>query len=131
MTLEAPLQFDMFTGALVAPRTQPQKKRDEQQRPQQAEMFSQRDIAQFGIKAKPLIAITSWTRLALISEDPRSPGEKESDLQREVEEQTHQMFNQNNEVHEETAGSSIPFDRPMVDGLVLDFESAECYDTSV
>ena len=55
-------------------------------------MFSQAEVAQFGVKAHPLMPISEHTKLGLIFEDPRTEEEKERDRQREAEQRTHQMF---------------------------------------
>ncbi len=90
---ETPLQVEMFSGALVDTRTRKQKQADlEHTKPQPMEMFSQRDIAQFGVVARPLLPLSDTTRLLLIAEDPRTIEEKERDLQREAEERTIPMF---------------------------------------
>src|SRR5258708_4769403 len=92
---EVPLQLDMFSGALVDTRTRTQKQHDTKaEQPQPIEMFSQRDIAQFGVQARPLMPIASGTKLALISEDPRTPDEVERDTQRAAEEKTYRMFSE-------------------------------------
>jgi multidrug efflux pump subunit AcrB len=83
----------MFTGALVDTRTRAQKQRDRQEDlPRQSEMFSQRDLAQFGVTAHPRMSLAPSTRLVLIREDPRSDEEKERDLQREAEQHTQPLF---------------------------------------
>ena len=92
--IDTPLQINMFTGELDDNRTRRQKKQaHERQQPKQTEMFSSREIAQFGVNAHPLMSFPSNTSLLLISEDPRTAEEKERDLQRAAEEQTYQMFN--------------------------------------
>ena len=86
-------QFDMFTGKLVDNRTRAQKKADQERaKPQQMLMFSQRAIAQFGVNAHPLIPLSPHTKLVLVSEDPRTPEERERDLQREAEALTCKLF---------------------------------------
>jgi hypothetical protein len=87
------LQFDMFSGELVDNRTRKQKKADKQrQQPTQTEMFSQREIAQFGVNPRPLMPLSPNTKLLLIPEDPRSEEEVAADRQRAAEEQTFQLF---------------------------------------
>lgn len=95
MTLskEHALQQDMFTGELVDNRTGGQKRTDrEREQPQQTEMFGQREIAQFGVRARPQMSLSPHTKLVLIAEDPRTPEEVERDLQRTAEALTCQMF---------------------------------------
>jgi hypothetical protein len=83
----------MFSGELVDTRTRRQKKLDrEREQPKQMEMFSQRDVAQFGVNAHPLLPLSPNTKLLLIPEDPRTEEEMERDLQRAAEQQTYRMF---------------------------------------
>lgn len=83
----------MFTGELDDNRTRRQKELDrERKKPQQMEMFSQREIAQFGVNAHPLLPISDNTKLGLIFEDPRNEEEKERDRQRQAEKKTYRMF---------------------------------------
>jgi len=87
------LQFNLFTGEAEDRRTRKQRQADRQRTlPQQLEMFSQRDIAQFGVKANPTIPLSGNVKLLLIPEDPRTPEEVERDLQREAERSTRPMF---------------------------------------
>lgn len=88
-----PLQMDMFSGELVDNRTRQQKKQDkERQQPKQTEMFSQREIAQFGVNPNPLMPLSPNTRLLLIPEDPRTEEEIEQARQQEAEKRTVRMF---------------------------------------
>ena len=90
MTKEIPLQADMFTGELVDNRTRKQKKKErEQQRPRQTEMFSQREMAQFGVKANPKLPLSPKTRIELAIQDPRTEEEKEQELRRQIEKHTY------------------------------------------
>ncbi len=83
----------MFSGELVDTRTRRQKKLDrEREQPKQMEMFSQREVAQFGVNAHPLLPLSPKTKLLLIPEDPRTEEEIERDIQRAAEERTYQMF---------------------------------------
>lgn len=87
-----PLQPDMFTGKLRDTRTRRQKEQAKQERGlQQTVMFSQRDMAQFGVRSRPLMDLHPG-RLALIMEDPRTPEEIAADIQREAERRTTPMF---------------------------------------
>jgi hypothetical protein len=89
---EIPHQRDMFTGELRDTRTATQKQRDRRQElPQPIEMFSQREIAQFGVNAHPLLTIGDNTKLALQREDPRTDEEKERDLRRAAEAQNYPL----------------------------------------
>ena len=93
MPVEIPLQVDMFSGKLVDSRNSAQRVRDrERNRPQQTEMFSQRDIAQFGVKAHPQMPLIEHTTLVLICEDPRTPEEIERDRQKAAEALTTPLF---------------------------------------
>ena len=92
MSKEVPLQVDMFTGNLVDTRNRKQKKKaKEAQQPRQAEMFSQREMAQFGVRANPKLPISPKTRLELLVQDLRTEEEKEQDFQREVEERSYRL----------------------------------------
>jgi hypothetical protein len=73
MTKEVPLQAELFTGDLVDTRTRRQKQRArDQQQPRQIEMFSQRELAQFGVRAHPKLPISPKTRIELAIEDRRT-----------------------------------------------------------
>lgn len=90
---DTPLQMDMFSGELVDNRTRQQKQQDKvRAQPKQTEMFSQREIAQFGVNPNPLMPLSPNTRLLLIPEDPRTEEEIEQDRQHEAEKRTVQMF---------------------------------------
>lgn len=90
---EIPRQFNMFTGKLDDTRTRRQKQLDREcNLPRQIEMFSQRDIAQFGVKANPTMPLSGNVKLLLIPEDPRTEEEIERDIQREAERRTVSMF---------------------------------------
>lgn len=90
---EIPRQFDMFSGELIDTRTRRQKRLDrEREQSQQLEMFSQCDVAQFGVNAHPLLPIFENTKLGLMFEDPRTEEERERDVQREAERLTVSMF---------------------------------------
>ena len=83
MSKEVPLQSDMFTRKLVDTRTRKQKKKaQEQEQPKQAEMFSQREMAQFGVQAHPKIPLSPKTKLELALQDMRTEEEKERDFQK-------------------------------------------------
>src|SRR5258706_10938509 len=90
---EIPLQHDMFSGALVDTRTAKQKEQDKLRTlPQPVEMFPQREIAQFGVGAHPLLPINDNTRLGLVNEDPRTDAERERDLEREAQRHMAELF---------------------------------------
>jgi hypothetical protein len=87
-----PLQADLFTGELVDTRSRDQRRADrDRQQPQQQLLFSQREIAQFGVRSNPVMPFSPG-KLQLISEDPRSEDEIEQDRLREAQRQTTPMF---------------------------------------
>jgi hypothetical protein len=89
---EFAFQITMFTGELVDNRGAKQKKQAQaRSQPQQAEMFSQREMAQFGIDAHPKLPLSPNTKLELMMEDPRTEEEKAQDLQRQIEQQTYPL----------------------------------------
>jgi hypothetical protein len=80
----------MFTGELVDNRTRKQKRAaQEAEGYQQAEMFSQRELAQFGVRARPQMPAIARNGkplgMILEMEDPRTEEEKELDRQRTAE----------------------------------------------
>lgn len=90
MGKEVSLQYDLFTGELVDARSTKDKRRDKQHHQSyQTEMFSQRDLAQFGVRAKPQLPLSPKTRLELEAFDPRTDDEKEYDQMRAAEAQTY------------------------------------------
>ena len=92
MNKEVPLQADMFSGELVDTRSRKQKKQAaEQEKPRQAEMFSQRELAQFGVNPHPQIPLSPKTRIELALQDMRTEEEKERDIQRQVEERSYKL----------------------------------------
>lgn len=97
MSKEVPLQFDLFSGELVDNRTAKQKRLDrEQDKPQQALMFSQREIAQFGVNPRPKLPISPKTRLELMVEDHRTEEEIVAAIQEEALKQNHRLFEADN-----------------------------------
>jgi preprotein translocase subunit SecF len=92
MSKEVPLQVDMFSGELIDTRTRKQKKREaELKKPVQTEMFSQRELAQFGVRANPQIPISPKTRIELALQDLRSEEEKEEARRREIERRSYRL----------------------------------------
>jgi hypothetical protein len=88
-----PLQANLFTGELVDTRSSEQKRADrERQQPKQHLLFSQREVAQFGVRANPVMPLSPG-KLQLISEDPRSEDEIEEERRQEAQRQTIPMFN--------------------------------------
>lgn len=87
-----PLQGDLFTGELVDTRSRDQRRADrERQQPQQQLLFSQREIAQFGVRPNPVMPFSPG-KLKLVSEDPRSEDEIEGERLREAQRQTVPLF---------------------------------------
>jgi hypothetical protein len=97
MSKEVPLQYDMFSGGLVDNRTSRQKKQQRQQiQPKQIEMFTPREVLQFGVKARPTMPLVTEkgmpVGMKLEIQDPRTEEEKEWDRMKAAERQTHPMF---------------------------------------
>ena len=104
---DTPLQMDMFSGKLVDNRTRQQKRQDKaREQPKQIEMFSQREIAQFGVNPNPLMPLSPNTPLLLIPEDPRTEEEIEQDRQQEAEKRTFQLFPEPSPTQEPTPAES-------------------------
>ena len=92
MSKEVPLQIDMFSGELVDTRTRKQKKREQDHlKPVQAEMFSQREMAQFGVRAHPKLPLSPKTRIELMIQDLRTEEEKQESEQREIEKRSYRL----------------------------------------
>ena len=92
MSKELAFQIDMFSGDLVDNRSTKQKQQAHaRSQPKQAEMFSQREMAQFGVNAHPKLPLSPNTKLELIVEDPRTDEEKEQDLRRQIEQHTYPL----------------------------------------
>ena len=83
MSKEVRLQIDMFTRELVDTRNKKQKKKAAAlTQPRQAEMFSQRELAQFGVQANPKLPLSPKTSIELAIEDKRTEEEKEREVPR-------------------------------------------------
>ena len=90
---EPALQLDLFTGESVDNRSPKQKRLAKvQDKPQQAMMFSQRDMAQFGVEAHPKLPLSPKTRLELMIEDHRTEEEKAAAIQEEALKQNYHLF---------------------------------------
>lgn len=88
------LQYDMFTNELVDTRSRAQKTRDAANAlPKQTEMFPQRELAQFGVTAKPQLPLSPKTRLELSIVDARSEQQKDQDKMNAAEANTYSLFN--------------------------------------
>ncbi len=64
-------------------------------------LFSQRDIAQFGVNSKPLLPIADATKLGLFAQDTRTDEERARDLKRAAEALTMPLLEPDWEVTEE------------------------------
>lgn len=102
MTKEIPLQYD-FAGDLVDTRTRKQKRLARQREGwQQAEMFKQREVAQWGVRLHPMNLVTrngNPLGMTLQIEDPRSEEQREADRQYEAESRTYRMFRERPELY--------------------------------
>lgn len=96
---EPAFQLDLFSGESVDNRTAKQKRlAREQEKPQQAMMFSQRDMAQFGVEAHPKLPLSPKTRLELMVEDPRTEDEIAEAIQAEALKQNYRLFEEGGEL---------------------------------
>jgi len=96
MTKEVPLQHS-FDGELKDNRTSTQKQTARRANGwQQSPMFSQREVAQFGVRARPQMSAIGRNgkplRMVLEMEDPRTEEERELAQQRAAEEMTYSLF---------------------------------------
>lgn len=116
---EIPLQIDMFSGELVDARSAKQKKHDNNTPHEQMQMFSSREVLQFGVNAHPLMPINEGTRLGLELLDTRTDEEKDHDLMREAELLTVPLFAPP-DGHEPAVLSSQPLllTAPLISGLL-------------
>lgn len=90
---ETPLQQDMFSDELVDTRTPRQKRKAKAQaKPQQTEMFSQREVAQFGVRPRPQLPLAPKTKLELAIEDHRTEEEIEVARMKAAQALTAPMF---------------------------------------
>ena len=102
------MQFDLFSGELVDNRTAKQKRLDrEQEKPQQALMFSQREMAQFGVNPRPKLPISPKTRLELMIEDHRTEEEIAAAIQAEALKRNYRLF------VEENSAEQTPPEKPV------------------
>lgn len=93
---EVPLQIDLFTGELKDNRTRKQKRAARKAEGyQQGELFSQKDLAQFGVRSKPeLPAITrngQPVKMELELQDTRTEEQKELDRQKAAQDLTNPL----------------------------------------
>jgi hypothetical protein len=83
----------MFGAEPKDTRTRRQKSRDGQRdSSQQAEMFHQGEVAQFGLTARPQLSLSAKTKLELARVDTRTQEEKEQDALKQASEQSPAMF---------------------------------------
>lgn len=102
------LQLDLFTGESVDNRTPKQKRLARQQdKPQQAMMFSQRDMAQFGVEAHPKLPISPKTRIELMIEDHRTEEEKAAAIQEEALKQNYRLFEEGSPTEQSPVGEPV------------------------
>jgi hypothetical protein len=95
MSKEVPLQTDMFTKKLVDTRSRKQRQRArKQEQPWQAEMFSQRELAQFGVNPRPKLPISAKTRIELMIEDHRTEEEKAEAIQQQAMKRNYRLFDE-------------------------------------
>ena len=95
MPPEIPLQSGMFGEEPKDTRSRRQKRRDAQSSTsQQAEMFHQGEVAQFGLTARPQLSLSTKTRLELARVDTRTQEEKEQDALKQAGEQSPAMFSE-------------------------------------
>jgi hypothetical protein len=97
MSAEVPLQIEMFTDELVDTRTRKQKQAARRaSAPQQTAMFSQREVAQFGVQARPRMPAIGRNgkpiKMVLQMEDLRTEEEIAAAVQKAAEEMTQPMF---------------------------------------
>ena len=105
---EPVLQLDLFTGESVDNRTPKQKRLARQQdKPQQAMMFSQRDMAQFGVEAHPKLPISPKTRIELMIEDHRTEEEKAAAIQEEALKQNYRLFEEGSPTEQSPVGEPV------------------------
>lgn len=93
MSKEVPLQIDMFSGEMVDTRSRKQKRiAKRRHEPTQGEMFSQRELAQFGVNPRPKLPLSPKTRIELMIEDRRTDEEKAEAIQQEALKRNYQLF---------------------------------------
>jgi hypothetical protein len=87
-------QIDLFDpNRTVDTRTKRQRKRAKiANGPTQVEMFSQREMGQFGVTARPKIDIRPKTRIELLSQDLRSKEEIERAEKERIESLNYSLF---------------------------------------
>jgi hypothetical protein len=93
---EVPLQSSLFNDQPQDTRTRRQRRKAKlASLPQPMEMFSTREVAQFGVRLSPMNLTTRGggrLKMQLEMEDPRTEEEKEADRQKEAEQRTYPLF---------------------------------------
>lgn len=136
MSKEVPLQIGLFDGELTDTRTRRQKKAAREAAGyRQAQMFSQREVAQFGVRARPKMPAIGRNgkplRMVLEMEDPRTEEEKELDRQREADALTGSLFPESATPKEEPSQTSdgTTFDTQPGDSIIdVDTDAMEVSD---
>jgi len=114
------LQYDLFTGELVDARTAKQKQRDERPHLEQQQMFSTRDIVQFGVNPHPLLPISETTRLGLELIDRRTDEEKEHDLQLQAQDQNLKLIDLEEELIVQNTPDMVFLERVTPENIDID-----------
>ena len=108
MSIEIPLQQDIFTHEFVDTRNDYRKRQDHQQeQPQQSTIFSARETVQMGVNARPWLKDLARPPLILEILDLRTEEEKERDQRRAAEALTQPMFTE--------AVQPVPEPSPLID----------------
>lgn len=93
MSVEIPLQKEIFSGALVDARSDYRKRQDRQgQQPKQMALFSARETVQVGVNPRPWLKGLPPPTLTLEIQDARTDEEKARDWWREAQKQIAPMF---------------------------------------
>jgi hypothetical protein len=93
MSVEIPLQKEMFSGALVDARSDYRKRQNRQgQQPKQMALFSARETVQVGVNPRPWLKELPPPTLTLEIQDARTDEEKARDWWREAQKQIAPMF---------------------------------------
>jgi hypothetical protein len=93
MSVEVPLQYDLFTHELVDTRSDHQRRLDrEREQPRQQELFPLTEVVQFGQRARPWLANVPIAPLTLEIQDLRTEEERDRDEMRAAEQLTQPLF---------------------------------------
>lgn len=119
------LQYN-FEGELVDNRSKSQRKRDrERTKPRQAEMFPQREMAQFGVKPNPKLPISPKTSLELAMEDLKTEEEIEQERMKAAQELTYSLFDDQKIIEESPAEGASRNTIAFPSGITLPLVSPE------